>query len=276
MIKLSAFADEVSSVFCEQIEYLVGEKISFLEIRFVNGKNVLDLTEIECKEAKQILSDNNIAVSAIASPIGKIRINEPWEQHLLRFQRAVDIAHFFETKLIRVFSYYPAEGTNIEDYRDEVTRRMVAKVDLIKNDDLILVHENEANIFGQGAQNCVEIIKSVNSPKLRLAYDPGNFVWNMNIIDNMKSCWPIMRPYVKHVHIKDWKVGQKTGSLPGYGDGQIPELISELLRDNYNGFLTLEPHLNVGGQFGGNTKADQFSDAVRSVRKIMADNGISE
>jgi hypothetical protein len=38
--------------------------------------------------------------------------------------------------------------------------------------------------------------------------------------NNVEVCWPVMKPYVVHVHIKDWKLGAKDiGSMPGEGDG---------------------------------------------------------
>ena len=92
-----------------------------------------------------------------------------------------------------------------------------------------MVHENEANIYGHAAANCVDLVKTVDSPKLRLAYDPANFVWGEKITNNVEVCWPLMKPYVVHVHIKDWKLGAKDiGSMPGQGDGQIKELLAEL------------------------------------------------
>jgi sugar phosphate isomerase/epimerase len=136
-----------------------------------------------------------------------------------------------------------------------------------------MVHENEANIYGQTAEKCVEIVTSVNSPKLRLAYDPANFVWNAQITNNVKTCWPLMKPYVIHIHIKDWKVGSDTGSLPGTGDGQISELLQELKDMGYVGCITMEPHLQVGGQFGGSTGPELFSRAIAAVREIASTIG---
>ena len=80
-----------------------------------------------------------------------------------------------------------------------------------------------------------------------------------------------MKPYVAHIHIKDWKLGADTGSIPGKGDGQIRELLAELAAINYDGCLTMEPHLQVGGQFGGSTGPELFSQAITAVREIAAE-----
>jgi len=274
MAKLSAFADEVTDDFLGQVKYLAVEGVRFIEPRFVNGKNIMDLTQQELDEARVMMADYGLKTSAIGSPIGKIRLNEPFEPHLDSFKHTVELALFFQTPFIRMFSYYAPEGQDIADYRKQVMERMFAKVEIIKDVDITMVHENEAHIYGHTAENCVDLVKTVDSPKLRLAYDPANFVWGEKITDNIKTCWPLMKPYVVHVHIKDWKLGADTGSIPGEGDGRIKKLLAELAKLRYDGCLTMEPHLQLGGQFGGKTGPELFSKAIAAVRKLAADVGL--
>ena len=77
----------------------------------------MDLDKPQMKEARLILRDNGIKVSAIGSPVGKVKLDEPFDLHLDKFKHSVDLADFFDTKLIRMFSYYPPEGENIDDFR---------------------------------------------------------------------------------------------------------------------------------------------------------------
>jgi len=276
MAKLSAFADEVTDDFLQQVKYLAKERVGYIEPRFINKKNIMDLTKGQLKEAKKMIQDHGLKVSAIGSPIGKVKLDEPFQPHLDKFKHAVDLAMLFETPYIRMFSYYAPEGKNIDDYRDEVMERMAAKVDILKDVDVTMVHENEAHIYGHTAEQCVEIVETVDSPKLRLVYDPANFVWGEKITDNVESCWPLMKPYVVHIHIKDWKLGAKdVGSIPGQGDGQIKELLAELAALNYDGCLTMEPHLQTGGQFGGSTGPELFSKAIDAVRELAAEVGLT-
>jgi sugar phosphate isomerase/epimerase len=274
MAKLSAFADEVTDDFYGQVKYLTAEGVPFIEPRFINGKNIMDLTRKELNEVKKMMQDYGLRTSAIGSPIGKIRLDEPFAPHLDGFKHAVELALFFQTPFIRMFSYYAPQGQNITDYRNQVMERMLAKVEIIKDVDIAMVHENEAHIYGHTAENCVDLVKTVNSPKLRLAYDPANFVWGEKITDNVKTCWPLMKPYVVHVHIKDWKLGADTGSIPGEGDGCIKGLLAELAAVRYDGCLTMEPHLQLGGRFGGKTGPELFSKAITAVRKLAAEVGL--
>ena len=276
MAKLSAFADEVVDDFLEQVKYLAGERVGYIEPRFISKANIMDLAKDKLNEAKKMIQDHGLKVSAIGSPIGKVRLDEPFEPHLDKFKHAVELALLFETPYIRMFSYYAPEGQNIDDYRDQVMERMAAKVEVLKDVDVTMVHENEANIYGHTAEQCVDLVKTINSPRLRLVYDPANFVWGEKITDNVKRCWPVMKPYVVHIHIKDWKLGAKdVGSIPGEGDGQIKELLAELAAMDYDGCLTMEPHLQAGGQFGGSTGPELFSKAITAVREIAAEVGLT-
>jgi len=275
MAKLSAFADEVTESFRGQVEFLVKEKVGYIEPRFIDKKNIMDLSETERKEAKAMIDDHGLKVSAIGSPIGKVRLDEPFGPHLDKFKHAVELAQYFETPFIRMFSYYAPEGQDIDACRDQVMERMAAKVEVLQGTDVTMVHENEARIYGHTAENCVDMVETIGSPKLRLAYDPANFVWGEKITNNVEVCWPVMKPHVVHIHIKDWKLGSgDVGSVPGEGNGQIKELLAELAAMNYEGCMTMEPHLETGGQFGGSTGPELFSKAIAAVRELAAEVGL--
>jgi len=276
MAKLSAFADEVTEDLRCQVEFLAKEKVGYIEPRFINRKNIMDLNPSELKEARTMIRDHGLKVSAIGSPIGKVRLDEPFEPHLDKFKHAVDLAQFFETPFIRMFSYYAPQGKDIDDYRDQVMERMAAKVQVVEGTDVTMVHENEAHIYGHTAENCADLVETIGSERLRLAYDPANFVWSEKITNNVEVCWPVMKPYVVHVHIKDWKLGSADiGSLPGQGDGQIKELLAALAAVNYDGCMTMEPHLKTGGQFGGSTGPELFSKAIAAVRELADEVGMA-
>jgi len=275
MAKLSAFADEVMDDFRGQVEFLAQEKVGYIEPRFVNKKNIMDLNPKELAEARKLMRDHGLRVSAIGSPIGKVRLDQPFKPHLDKFKHAVELAQYFETPFIRVFSYYAPEGKDIDEYRHQVIDRMVAKIEMLTGTGVLMVHENEARIYGHSAANCVDLVQNLESPKLRLAYDPANFVWGEKITNNVETCWPLMKPYVVHIHIKDWKLGAKdVASMPGQGDGQIKQLLAELAAMKYKGCVTMEPHLQAGGQFGGSTGPELFSQAIAAVRKLAGEVGL--
>src|SRR5271170_5744583 len=146
MMKLAAFADEISPDLHEQIKICKENQVTHFELRGVYGKNVLDFDKALRQEIKTRLADNGMAVVSIGSPIGKVKINEPWPAHFERFKIAVDAAEFFGAPFVRVFSYYSPEGGNVLEYREEVVKRFRDKVQYIKDRPVTIVHENEAKI----------------------------------------------------------------------------------------------------------------------------------
>src|SRR5438874_9113386 len=91
MFTLSAFADEISPDPQQQIDVLKSCGVRHIELRSIHKTNVLDLTDLQVQELKSLLDRHGYRLSAIGSPIGKIKINEPFEPHRKRFQRALEL-----------------------------------------------------------------------------------------------------------------------------------------------------------------------------------------
>ena len=145
---LSAFADEASPEFDRQIAALHRKHIPLMEIRGVDGKGILDLTDEELDVVEKKLAAGNIGISAIGSPIGKIGIEDDFAPHFEKFKRAVEIAKKLHTTRIRMFSFYIPEGKNPEIYHDTVIERIQKMVDYGEANDVHCCHENEKGIYG--------------------------------------------------------------------------------------------------------------------------------
>ena len=79
---LSAFSDEYSEDFDRQLEMLSEQNIKYIEPRFLLSKNVSALTENEAKMVRKRLNAYGIGVSAIGSPLGKIKLTEDFNSHI--------------------------------------------------------------------------------------------------------------------------------------------------------------------------------------------------
>ena len=156
---LSAFADEYSEHFDEQLQALKKFGISYLEMRGVNGKNVSLLSKEEVKETKKKLLDSGIKVSSIGSPIGKIRIDENLEAHFEMAKRVFETAEMLDAKYCRIFSFYAPEGKKILDYRSQVYDGLERIVEIAEDYNVILCHENESVIYGESPDKCLEIME---------------------------------------------------------------------------------------------------------------------
>ena len=86
----SGFGREVSERLARR-----GDRV-YATMRGVDGKNVLDFDKAMRAEIKRKLADNGLAVLGIGSPIGKVKLSEPFEPHFERFKIAVELAEFFD------------------------------------------------------------------------------------------------------------------------------------------------------------------------------------
>src|SRR3954452_19809696 len=166
MIRLSAFADEISQVPVEQLDVLARHGIQHLEFRAIHGVNVLDLSDAQHEEFRSLLRSRGFGLSAIGSPVGKIKITDPFEDHLQRFGLAMDLADFYECPRIRIFSYYMPAGDNPDIHRDETMRRMTEIARRAGERGIPLLLENEKGIFGDTAARVLSILETVDSPSL--------------------------------------------------------------------------------------------------------------
>jgi len=266
MIRLSAFADEISADPLEQLDCLEANGIRHIEFRGIFGINVMDLSEGQHSEFRQLLRSRGFALSAIGSPIGKYPVGEPFEPHWQRFEKAMDLAEFYSTPNIRIFSYYLPTEDDPAAHRDEVVRRMSAKAKAAEQRGLTLFLENERGIFGDTAARVLDIIESVNSPALGVAFDPANFLEVGQPID---EAWNMLRKYTIHFHVKDFDPATRRNVPAGQGAGQIPRLIADAVAHGYQGYCTLEPHLLVAAQSHGFTGPDRFGEAARALKEAL-------
>jgi sugar phosphate isomerase/epimerase len=278
MLKLSAFADEIGPELDQQIRVCRENKVTHFELRGVYGKNVMDFDQGLREEIKTKLEANGMGVVSVGSPIGKVAIDKPWSEHFDRFKRAVEIAEYFRAPFIRLFSYYPAGGEGkgpIDPIRDEVIDRFRQKVEYVADRPVTLVHENEKGIFGDIGRRCLDLMRSVNHPKLRCAFDFANFV---QCGEDPLVNWPLLKPYTAHIHIKDAKGGGEGGEgkvVPaGEGDGHIPEILKDAWANEYDGFVSLEPHLKVAGHSHGETGPELFKVAAEALKKVCREQGV--
>jgi sugar phosphate isomerase/epimerase len=268
--RLSAFADEISTDIQVQMDHLLDSGIRFCAMRGANAKNVMDLEDFQVNLAKSQFSNRGVRFSCIGSPIGKIKIADPLEPELERLKRAAKLARMFETKAIRVFSFYIPQGEEPQKHQAEVLRRMKALADLAKAEGVNLLLENEKELYGDNAERHLEILDHINSPHVKAAFDFANYV---QVGQDPLAAWPKLKKYVVDFHVKDCRKADMTVVPAGQGDGHVREILKDAFAGGWAGYLTLEPHLQAAGQFAGFTGAALFKSAVDALKAILEQVG---
>jgi sugar phosphate isomerase/epimerase len=272
MWTLSGFADEIDPDFTTQCKVAGGLGLKFLEIRSAWGINILDLDDTQLESVQQILAEYDLKVSSIGSPIGKIFIDEDFEPHLARMERAGEVAQRLGAPYIRLFSFFIRDGDNPDDRRDEVLRRMRALADVAERAGVVAVHENEKEIYGDIPRRCLDIVTSVGSPNLKLAWDPANFV--QVGVRPFTDGYELLRPHVDYIQIKDAYLATGEVDVAGAGDGEVLETIKALRADGFDGFFSLEPHLSQTSSLGGFSGPELFTEAWKAFSGMLKSEGI--
>ncbi len=276
MFTISAFADEISPDPQVQVDILSQCGVRRIEFRSILSTNVLALNDLQIDEFKSLLDRKGFKLSAIGSPLGKIRVDEPFGPHLDKLDRAIELAKKFGTLNIRIFSFYPAERATDADWlkhRGEVLKRLGEMVERAETASVRLLHENEHRIYGDSPARVADLLEQIQSVTLGAVYDPANFVFCGH--DPILG-WEKTKHRTVHFHIKDWVHGEDHGRVAGEGQGRVADVLADAVKRGYDGFATLEPHLLGGGPTGGVTGPELFPKAVEALRAIFRKVGAQE
>ena len=132
-VLLSALADEAAFhlTAVEQFSALAALGLEYYSLRNIDVgkgvKNVMKLTIGEIQKIRHLEDEYGLNVASIAAPIGKVKLLDkadgtknayvPFKQYLAKdVAKACELAHAFETKLIRGFSFYPPKDDRPEDH----------------------------------------------------------------------------------------------------------------------------------------------------------------
>jgi sugar phosphate isomerase/epimerase len=270
---LTGLGDEIDPAIEVQLATLADLGIAHLELRGAWGKNVAALSDEEVDRIGAALADRRMKLSAIASPIGKIGVLADFAPHLATFHRVVEIAERLEAPYVRIFSFYIPAGDDPARHREAVLDRLRRIVDAAAGSPVELLHENEKGIYGDTPARCHDLLTALDSPRLQAVWDPANFV--QVGVRPFTDGYDLLRPHVAYVHVKDARLATDEVVPAGEGDGEWRETIAALRDDDFDGFFSLEPHLQAAGPFGGFSGPELFGVAVRALTGLLEERGIA-
>jgi sugar phosphate isomerase/epimerase len=308
---LSAFADEAANqkTAVQQFAALAAIGLQYYSIRFIDAgsgiKNVMKLSRAEITKIRHLEDEYGLNVTSIGSPLGKVKLVDkadgtkndfvPFKKYLANdVKHACELAHAFETKLIRGFSFYHPRGADPKDYLSQTVDQLGKIAEACHRSDLTYGLEIEANLVGQNGQIMAEIYRQVNHPALVLIFDAGNIISQGYTPAEVFQQYQVMKPGIGWIHIKDYHhphPAKRQGHVDedalkhfvpaDIGDSSyamilrdfrdhVPTLEKKLRRRGIPGvFLDLEPHLKGGGQFGGFSGPDGLGVATRGLCKVL-------
>jgi sugar phosphate isomerase/epimerase len=311
---LSGFADEAAphKTAVEQFSALAALGLQYYTLRFIDAgsgiKNVMDLTKTEITRIRHLEDEFGLNVSSLGSPIGKVKLADvddgsknkfvPFKKYLEHdVHRACELAHAFETKLIRGFSFYPPRERDPREHLPQAIDQLGQIAEVCHRSDLTFGLEVEANLVGRTGPILAEIHRQVNHPALVLIFDGANILTQGFSPDEVFAQYQAMKPGLGWLHVKDYRHNGSNGHVErrqhvdeealnkfapaDVGDcdyarilrdfrEMIPALNKLLTPRGIPGvFVDLEPHLKGGGQFGGYSGPDGFGVALRGLTRVL-------
>jgi len=313
---LSGFADEAANqkTAVQQFAAFAALGLQYYSIRFIDVgsgiKNVMKLTVSEIQKVRHLQNEYGLDVSSIGSPIGKVKLLDvddgtsnvyiPFAQYLEHdVKKACELAHAFEAKLIRGFSFYHPKGTDPRDHLAQAVDQLGQIAEACHRSDLTFGLEVEANLVGSNGHLLAEVHRQVNHPAMVLVFDAANVIVQGYSPAELFGQYLAMKPGLGWLHIKDYRnpgpvtkgghVDEDTlkNFVPAHlGDSGheiilrdfaqiLPALEEKLHRRGIPGvFMDLEPHVKGGGQFGGFSGPDGMGVALRSLYRLLDYVGI--
>lgn len=293
-MQLAAITDEISQDFEHALDVLTEYGATGAELRGLWGVNIADLTDEQAARAKRALSDRGLPVAALSTPFFKcdLEMNAPNEgeaagrmhlatpralpQQMEMLRRCVELAHFFDTSIVRVFSFW-RKAALTPAIESQIIDAFQAPVAIAEREGIVLGLENEhACYIGTGAE-AARIAAAVNSAHFRVVWDPGNafHAGETPYPDGYEA----VKPWIAHIHIKDAVVTDTPDHGPqpkwcvvGEGDLDYIGQFAALKRDGYQGFISLETHYvpeKGSGPEGKGTPEDGSRPCLAALKQLI-------
>jgi L-ribulose-5-phosphate 3-epimerase len=257
-IPIAAITDEFSPDLEVALDAMKPIGMTGAELRVVWGRNVLDLTDEEVAQARQVLDSRGVEVISIASPLlkctlpGAPEVDTRFQQDVFAAknsyadqprltERAFFIAKRMGAPIVRVFSFW--RTIQPEACFDAIVKHLGDLADRAAKENLIIGLENEHACNIGTAQETARVLAALDHPNLKLVWDPANalvagerpFPDGYRLLDSKR---------IVHVHAKDCHMDGHTPEWGPLGTRSVDwkGQIEALLSDGYGGWLSLETH----------------------------------
>ncbi len=271
-MEVAVITDEIDADLDHALDVMAEYGIVQAELRQVWDKNIADTTPDDWARIKASMDAHGAKVIGLATPFYKCDL--PGESaggpagplhsasarglgdQIALLEHCIAAARFFDTRLLRVFSFWK-RGPLTPEIEDTIVDALAEPIQMAQAAGVVLGLENEhACYIGTGAQSA-RILEKINSPHLRSIWDPGNAFFDGEI--PYPAGYEAVKKYVEHVHIKDASayLGSKGPEWTVVGEGEIDlrGQLEALRGSGYDGYISLETHYNGKGSKEASSRA---------------------
>jgi sugar phosphate isomerase/epimerase len=250
-VTIGLITDEVSPSLDEGLAFAREEGIATIDLRVVDGRNLLALSRDELADAAQRVRAAGLSVSCICTPLLKwsppgktartggdqfgfeLGYRTPREV----YAQAFAAAEILSARNVRVFSYLAYDEYRLDDLREPVEDLLA----LAEKFDMKVHIENEGVCNIAGFAELEALVTTFSHPRLRALPDIANAYRK----SRPPSAADLARllPFTDILHIKDYSNAASRFVAVGEGDIPIASLLSATLPGRESPLtLTIETH----------------------------------
>lgn len=274
-MNLSCITDQINQDIFVACRILKQHHYSNIEIHAINHKSVEDFEEDDLTQIEQAVIQYDMNVIALASTVFMMtpchhddiisdfspafyKIEGSIEYHLEQLKKVCQIANRLSCKVVRLFPFRAPDQRVVlgtpSDF-DMIIQHVKRAVEIAKDFNITLVVENCPHSYLPKGNMTFDLVKAINSPHLRLLYDPGNsfrankdrvphYYLNTTIMEELT----MISSWIKHIHIKDYKYSlnyTKPFRHVAFDEGDVPikDIIKHLKSINFDDYISCEPEV---------------------------------
>jgi len=257
-LKIGIITNEIS----EDLEYALGVikkmDLKYIELTNLWGKEIGDLSTNEISKLKDLIDKYELKVSCLAGwnflglPLWIKKDDRTYDllsgwgsytEHLERLKRTIKIAHILNVNILRVFSFKTEVILNDEIW-DKLIEKYQEPIQIAENENITLAIECCPFCNMSTGYLIHKLIERIGSNNLKILWDPANSFYAMG-----ENPFPLEYQYIKnniiHIHLKDFIMNKRMNIFDcvpaGQGIMSTLDLLKELIKDNYQGVISLEP-----------------------------------
>jgi L-ribulose-5-phosphate 3-epimerase len=270
--RLGVISDELSQDFEEALKIMKGYGLNWVEIRTVWKTYNTEATPEQVRRIRTLLEQYDFKVSVLDTALYKCDLPGagnvmgekdvyPYVGQMELLKRAMDRAHALGTDKLRVFSFWRVADP--EAHFPHIAGELAKAAALARNGDIRLLLEDEGSCNVGCARELSKMLSLVPNPNFGANWDVGNGYWHGEV--SFPDGYALLdRKRIWHVHLKDVRCGDSAAAQPkaeawrlkggpgkptpnchtalvGQGEVDLLGQLRALLRDGYQGTMSLEP-----------------------------------
>lgn len=245
MLKRGVITDEISQDIEKAASLAKQYGLTGLEIRSVWEKGPHELEEADIQKIKGIMQRYGLECCGISAPFYKCDIDSEEEirANIDILRKCIHLAKELGTKYIRGFPFW--KKGELSDYLDQIAARYREPIRIAEENDIFILLEFDPSVFATNAKTLTQVLKAIDSPRVKGLWDPGNDVYDPDGERPFPEGYSFIKDSFVHMHIKD-AVKRADGTVEGvpFGEGQVDfeGQFQALIESGYDGYWVMETH----------------------------------